>query len=185
MSANILFENGDGMDGYIDPALLTRHRAVSTPDSVESGEWTFIGAGGSARSPSIVNLPSTSSGFSSYAGSPAGGPSDVDFTLPGTEQDSMAAPQNPTGLVDAPGDTMHDMAATRHHGVIKVTPVTWNMESPISANDMALQNAFLETLDQMQFNMAQDQDLTSNITHAVPNNPATMIHSNENPSPDS
>ncbi|KAK3401376.1 hypothetical protein B0T20DRAFT_389340 [Sordaria brevicollis] len=158
MTANVPLGTEDDIHGYVDPALLTLDGAVSTPKSMDSNEWSLIEDSGSARSPSIVNSPSTLSGFSPYPGSPAGGPSDVDFAHPGMDQYSMTASQSPTGPVDAPGDTMHDMAAmaaTGHHGAAEVPLVP----IPMMANEMAaLQSAYCETLDEMHFDVTQVGD---------------------------
>lgn len=161
---------------------LTQVAAVSAPDSVENDEWSFIGDGGEAHTPSIsiVSSPFTSSGFSSYAGSPAGGPGDIGFAHPGMEQVAMTAS---TVTTAAPGNTMHDdmaamaaMAATGHHGAAEVTPDPF----PMLANEMAaLQYAYCETLGQMQFDMDQIQDMT---TCAVPDPSAIMMPLNETPS---
>ncbi|KAJ4366095.1 hypothetical protein N0V85_009216 [Neurospora sp. IMI 360204] len=119
---------------------------------------------------------STSSGFSSYAGSVPESPNDVDFSPPGMEQDSLGVSRNPTGLGAGPGDTMHNMAATGQHGDFSAMPVL----NPLSANE--LQNDLFETLNQMQFDMSQVQGFNSNTTYSIPTPHASMMQSNGNPS---
>lgn len=134
-------------------------------------DWIYVEDSGSTRSPSIVNSASTSPGFS-YAGSIAGSPNDVGYV----SQDS-AGP--------AAFDSMHDIAATGQHGAYGVAPVSWDMGNPLSPNEMiALQNDFFETLDEMQFDMAQAQEFNFNTMPDIPNSPTNMMRCNVNPSSD-
>lgn len=147
---------------------------------MDLNDWNTVDANGSARSPSVVESLSTSSGFSSYAGSSANSPSrDVGFTSQELEQPEFHVAHVPTA--PSAGDTMHDMVATGHHGTLEVTPVSWDMGNPMSSNEIALQNDF-ETLDQMQFNTSQSQDFGLNTMPSIPNTSAIMMQRNVNPS---
>ncbi|EAA27199.1 hypothetical protein GE21DRAFT_9544 [Neurospora crassa] len=127
------------VDNCIDPRLLT------LPMDVENG--------GSARSPSTVNSPSTPSDFSSYVGSGAESPSDVGFSLAEMEQELLSVAQDPTGLNAAPGDTMHDITAAQH-GVLQETPGPWTMTMP--ANELAaLKDGYVNIYNQAQPNVDQ------------------------------
>ncbi|KAK1777176.1 hypothetical protein QBC45DRAFT_443725 [Copromyces sp. CBS 386.78] len=182
MSASVPYGHGNGMDGYIDPALLTLNGVVSTQDGVDLDDWIVdMGDGGSAASPSVVESLSTCSSLSSYAGSVTGSPNSPQ----GTEQDALVVAQYP--MSDAPGDTMHDMAATGQHGASEVTPVSWDMGFPMSSNerlaDLALQNDFCKILDQMQSEMSQAQGFDPDTTtRTIQNPPAIMMQCNVNTS---
>ncbi|KAK3953829.1 hypothetical protein QBC32DRAFT_106991 [Pseudoneurospora amorphoporcata] len=177
MSASIPYGHGNGMDGFINPALLTLKGAVSTQDfAVDLNDCLDMGDGGSAVSPSVVESLSTCSSLSSYAGSVTGSPNDAGYSPQGTEQDALVVAQYP--MSDAPGVTMHDMAAsTGQHGASEVTPVSWDMGFPMSSNEMlALQNDFCKMLDQMQSNMSQAQEgFDPDTTRTIQNLPAIMM----------